>query len=147
MKEKCLIFMTMVLHAIHYSFLSRQAICTEKHPVHYTHMSPITPAVLTNSSGIFLSAPWAEFRFDCHSQPRMALLEYKPDFSTLELVGSSYSDEPLPVSGWSTASSLHWFVKYNTVLRRNVSSITGGIQRQDCFFIIHWKLNLNVQYV
>lgn len=49
-------FLTALLHTIHYSFLSRQAICSEKHPVHYTHMRPITPAVLTNSSGIFPSA-------------------------------------------------------------------------------------------
>lgn len=106
------IFTNLFVHAIHYSFLSWQAICTQKHPVHYTHMRPITPALLTNSSGIFLSEPWAEFRFDCHSQLRMALLEYKRDFSAQELVGSSYTDEPLPVSSLSTVLSLWWFVKY-----------------------------------
>lgn len=42
-------------------------------------------------------------------RPRMASLRYKHDFSGLQLVGTSYSDKPLPVSGKITAFSLHWF--------------------------------------
>lgn len=36
----------------HFSFRSRQAICSERHQVHYTHTRPITLVVLTNSSSI-----------------------------------------------------------------------------------------------
>lgn len=58
----------------HFSFRSRQAICSERHQVHYTHTRPITLVVLTNSSSISpsppprpLFRPWPEFRSDAPS--------------------------------------------------------------------------------
>lgn len=53
----------------HFSFRSRQAICSERNQVHYTHTRPITLVVLTNSSSIFppVFRPWPEFRSDVPS--------------------------------------------------------------------------------
>lgn len=53
----------------HFSFRSRQAICSERHQVHYTHTRPITLVVLTNSSSTPPPPfrPWPKFRSDAPS--------------------------------------------------------------------------------